>query len=98
MRTGIRKGTEGLLKAAIALCVAFSAIHLVEFIYEHVPPYSEGQCLSTPNPYLKLKILENSVSQGYSIIELDMLGEKQQGPVSFSELREKAIKPVKCDE
>lgn len=97
MKTGIKKGTEGLLKIAIGLCVLFSMSHLIEYVYEHVPPYSVGQCLSTPNPYLKLKIESNSVVGGYSVVELNMLGETQKGPVSFVELRTPAVKPTECD-
>lgn len=96
MQTGTRK-SEMLLKVAIALCVLFSATHLVEFIYSHVPPYRAGQCLAiTSNPFLTLKIDDNDIVGGYSDVTLSMLGEEKKGPISFTELRSPIVVEAEC--
>lgn len=86
-----------LLKLAIAGCILFSMKHLIEFGYTRVPPYSVGTCLSTPNPMFPVKVDENHVIKGYSLVTIDAIVQKLQGPISFTELRDSGFKPIECD-
>ena len=96
MKTGIKKAANGLLKVAITLCVLFSLANLAGFALTRVPPYSEGACLATPNPFLSLKVSKNHILAGYSDVEADMLGMKEKGKLSFMDLRSPAVKEVDC--
>lgn len=94
MTTGTRsKGTEGLLKVAIALCVLFSLANLAGLIYSHVPPYEVGECFSAPRQGVTAKIESNDVLGGYSIVSTSG---NQKGPVAFTELRHPSFTKVEC--
>lgn len=91
--TGTRKGTEGLLKVAIALCVLFSLANLAGLIYAHIPPYEVGECFSVPTQRLTAKVEANHVLSGYSEITTS---EGQKGPIAFMEMRHPSFKKVEC--
>jgi hypothetical protein len=91
------KGTEGLLKVAVAVCVLFTLVHLIEFSYSHLPPYREGTCLSLANnPIIALKVKENHLLGGYSDVEASLMGQIEVAPVPFSDLRSPAVESVEC--
>lgn len=97
MKTGTRKkGTEGLLKGAIAICVGFTVLNLIGFVIAHIPPYSVGQCLQDPNPFLKVVVTENRILQGASVLHTNFLGDEHDGMISFIDLRNPQIKAVEC--
>lgn len=97
MTTGIKsKGTEGLLKVAIALCILFSLANAVGFIAEHTPPYKVGECFAAPKQGVIAKIVRNDIFGGYSEVSATSSVNTQEGPVSFVELRHPAFKPVEC--
>lgn len=92
--TGTRsKGTEGLLKVAIALCVLFSLANLAGLIYAHIPPYEVGECFEASAQRLYAKVDANHVLGGYSEITTS---EGQKGPIAFIEMRHPAFKKVEC--
>jgi hypothetical protein len=96
--TGTRKkASEFLLKTAIVICVLFTLSHLLSAVVARIPPYSPGQCVSTPNPMVTLKVLENHFLSGSSIVEVETpLGAVDQGPISFIDLRNPIFKQTAC--
>lgn len=97
MTTGTRsKGTEGLLKAAIVLCVLFSLANLVGLVYSHIPPYAEGRCFEAPKQGVTAVVERNDILGGYSEISATSQNGTQKGPISFVELRHPAFRKVEC--
>lgn len=97
MTTGTKKTSDTLLKLGIGICICYTLLHLAEFVVSTIPPYREGQCLSTPNPVLVIKVDENHYLQGYSIVELQILGDTvKKGPVEFEDLSNPMFKPTEC--
>jgi hypothetical protein len=95
--TGTRsKGTEDLLKVAIALCIFFSLTNFIGMAYEHVPPYKVGECFSAPKQGVIGKIVSNHILQGYSEVSATSEVATKNGPVGFTELRHPSFKPVEC--
>lgn len=90
------------LKLLIVVCILFALSRLGEFVYQHVPPYSPGDCIqSEVSKYITLKIENNNILGGYSDVSLkvflfdDFL--EQKSKVSFEEQREFGGKKVKCE-
>jgi hypothetical protein len=72
-----------------AICIVYTLIRLGEFTYNHIPPYKEGQCYSSPqNPIIMVKVLKNHILEGYSDVKLIALFLNQDVKASFSDLRE----------
>ncbi len=97
MTTGIRsKGTEGLLKVAIALCILFCLANLAGMVYSHIPPYAEGECFQAPKQGVTAVVERNDILGGYSEISATSQAGTQKGAVPFVELRHPAFKKVEC--
>jgi hypothetical protein len=95
--TGTRsKGTEGLLKVAIAICVLFALANFVGLLYSHIPPYKEGECFEAPKQGVIAVIERNDILGGYSEVSATSPTGTQKGPVAFVELRHPAFKRVEC--
>lgn len=98
MKTGTRKKTtDKLLKAAMLLCVAYTLLNLAGVVYSRIPPYAVGQCISDNSPLSKIKVSANNIAQGFSVLDIDFLGQKQQVAASFMQLRDSRIKAVDCE-
>ena len=95
--TGKSKGTEGLLKIAVAIALGYALVRAGEFVYSRVPPYAEGKCLQTSNTFASLQIKKNHIIEGYSDVDLYLLFVKEQVRASFVELRELSLTEVKCE-
>lgn len=88
---------NNLLKVAIGLCLLFSAIRLGEFVYMHIPPFSEGECREVAAmPLIIVKIDVNHIVEGYSDVEVQFAGLSSKTTGRFSELREALGKKAEC--
>lgn len=99
MKIGIArsKGTEGLLKVAIAIALGYALIRAGEFVYSRVPPLKEGVCYQTGNPFVALRVNKNHIVEGYSDVTLQLLIVQEELKASFLELRELTVTEIKCD-
>lgn len=96
MKNGTKMAANALLKAVLVICVLWSALSLAGFVFTRVPPYNEGQCLSTPNPLMSVKVVKNHALQGISDIEVTMMGETQKGMARFTDLRDPNLQAADC--
>lgn len=90
--TGLRKAKS----LFVTLSVAYAVLMLVATGYSHIPPYSAGQCLSTPSPTLVIRVDKNHLWQMKSDVSVNQLGEVRQMRVDYKDLEDPNLKPMDC--
>jgi hypothetical protein len=85
---------EKILKCLVAFCLIFCAYRIALFVNSRIPPYKVGECyvidfgnVQIPKELGYLKIQQNRIIDGVSVIEIHMLTGKEAVVASFDELR-----------
>jgi len=97
--TGTKKENDNvnaLLKIAVGVCIVFAVGNFIGAVRQHIPPFSEGQCLAVQDAPIEVKILENHVVAGYSVIAVNSLMGDRVGAAPFAQLRNPLLKKIEC--
>jgi hypothetical protein len=94
------KKNNGYLKIAIFFALFVVLLRFGEFAVSRIPPYKEGQCLVLNMGLfpVKIKILENDLLEGVSVVTIERIVFEYKEKVPFSELRSVSLEKVACDE
>ena len=92
------------IKISLVLAFILMSIMAVSSYRTFVPKYSEGECLAVPlkeaptfEDIAKIKILQNDILKGKSLVDMDFGFVTMQSEVSFEYLRQLQTIEVLCE-